>query len=104
MKRLIEMGPVIVSLEGDDRIDFGYNPDNPEGEQVRLVTRGPEHLRTGRGSIVSLNISVSQLRMIAEQSAFLLRMIEAGRYPGDRPVEENPYQPTAAPPLTGKES
>lgn len=106
MSRRVEMGPILITLDGDDRIDFGYNPDNPEEEQVRFVTRGPEHVRTGRGSIVSLNISVQQLRAIAEQSVFLVRMIEAGRYPGDRPLDSALNQPEAAPgaPLTGKES
>jgi hypothetical protein len=76
-------GPIILDLEPDDIVEFGWDP---EERVVRLVTRSRDHVRRRVGSYFNVHMSPEQLEEMLTAGGALLRMIKAGRVPGDRPL------------------
>lgn len=87
--RILHFGPLMLEMESEDFADVGYDP---ETEKCRIVTRTPEHAAARKGSLVSLQMDVDQLRQLVVQAANLVRMIDEGRTPGDRPVSDIPIE------------
>ncbi len=83
MSRQLSWGPILLDLSAEDVIDFGWDP---VGERIRLVTRSPEHVATRRGSLISVQMSKEQLRGLVALSTQLLKLVDSGQQPGERPL------------------